>query len=46
MGTTTSVLMWIALLQGGNVDYHQRDNPHIIIIIIVIVIIKNNINYY
>ena len=45
---TTNVVMWIAPLGGGNVNYHQYDNsPNIIIIIIiVIVIIKNNINYY
>ena len=37
--------MWIAYLKGGNVDYHQYDNPPIIIIIIVVVVVvKNNIN--
>ena len=48
MWTTTNVVMWIAPLKGGNVDYHQCDNPPtiIIIIIIVVVFIKNNINYY
>ena len=54
MWITTNVVMWIALLKGGNVDYHQCGNPIMIIIIIivvvvvvvVIVVIKHNINYY
>ena len=51
MWIITNVVIWIAPLKYGNMDYHQYSNPLIIIIIIiivvvVIVIIKNNINYY
>ena len=47
MWITTNVVMWIAPLKGGNVDYHQCGNPHnnnnniIIIIIVVVVVIVN-----